>query len=113
MWSKGDAFHLIGVDMDDNSFPYQIWSGFACFRKSEISLKIVDEWLFHCQDERVITDNDNIFKQNHSIFRENRYDQTVLSLVLKKNKIFMKDTYLSFLLSGTPHSQLIHRVPAT
>ena len=113
MWSKGDAFHLIGVDMDDESYPYQIWSGFACFRKTEISMKIVNEWLTYCQDERIITDNDNVFKQNHPIFRENRYDQTVLSLVLKKNKIFMKDTYLSFLLSGAPHSQLIHRVTGT
>jgi hypothetical protein len=113
MWSKGDAFHLIGVDINDESYPYQIWSGFICLRKNEKTIDIIDQWLNHCQDERIITDNVNVFQNNHSTFRENRYDQTVLSLVLKKNKIFMIDSPLSNVLSGYPHSKLIHRVPGT
>lgn len=113
MWSKGDAFHLIGVDMNDDSYPYQIWSGFICLRKSKKTVSIINEWLEFSQDERIITDNPNIFQDNHHIFRENRHDQTVLSLVLKKNKIYMVDSELSNLLSGYPHSKLIHRVPNT
>lgn len=113
MWSKGDAFHLIGVDINDDNHPYQIWSGFVCLKKNKRSIGIIDQWLEYCQDERIITDNPNLFQNNHSIFRENRYDQTVLSLVLKKNKIYMSDCLLSNILSGNPHSPLIHRAPGT
>lgn len=113
MWSKGDAYHLIGVDMNDQKYPYQIWSGFICLRKSKNSYNIINQWLEYSEDERIITDNTNILQDNHPIFRENRYDQTVLSLVLKKNNIHMIDSKLSNLLSGYPHSSLIHRVPGT
>lgn len=113
MWSKGDAFHLIGVDINDQRDPYQIWSGFICLKKSKNSIHIIDQWLEYCQDERIITDNVNIFQNNHISFIENRYDQTVLSLVLKKNKISMKESTLSNLLSGNPHSKLINRIHGT
>jgi hypothetical protein len=113
MWSKGDAFNLIGVDINDSTYPYQIWSGFVCLRKNNKSVNIINQWLDYCQDERIVTDNPNIFQSNHPSFRENRYDQTVLSLVLKKNNIFMKDFTLSKILSGYPHSSIIHRIENT
>ena len=110
MWSKGDAYHLIGVDMEGDIDPYQIWSGFVCLKKNSKTIQIIDQWLDYCQDERIISDNPNVFQENHHIFRENRYDQTVLSLVLKKNNVYMKESMLSRILSGHPHSPLIHRI---
>lgn len=114
MWSKGDAFSLIGVDMNNMYDNEQCWSGFICLRNCDKSKSIIDQWLEYCKDERIISDIPNTIQNNHNIFRENRYDQTVLSLVLKKNNfVINEDNNITRIFSGIPHSPLIYRVPGT
>jgi hypothetical protein len=80
-YSKGDAFNLIGLNMNDSDL--HAWAGFVCFRICEESIKFVDEWVNFCLDGRIITDSPSNFP-NHKTFIQNRYDQTVFSLLLKK-----------------------------
>lgn len=114
MWSKGDAFSLIGVDMNNMYDNEQCWAGFMCIRNCDKTTSIIEQWLEYCKDERIISDIPNTIQDNHSIFRENRYDQTVLSLVLKKNNfVINENNKITRDFSGIPHSSLIHRVPGT
>ena len=84
-YSKRDAFIIMGVDSPFYSETDQYMAGIQLYKKCEYSLKFIHEWLYYCQDIRIITDNENILgKPNYPDFIENRHDQTVLSLLIKK-----------------------------
>jgi hypothetical protein len=106
-YSKGDSFNLMGVDMVENE--YHSWAGFLCLRNCKKSETFINDWVNYCKDERIVTDMPSIIK-NHRSFIQNRYDQTVFSLLLKKYKIQLQECELSNLLSGNPSSKLVHRV---
>lgn len=99
-WSKGDAFDRIGVDMFNMYEELQVWSGFIALRNNNKTRQIIDDWLKFTTDEQIISDKPSIYP-NHPSFKENRSDQTTLSLVLKKHKIDLSDNELSqALISG-------------
>ena len=84
-YSKRDAFIL--MDMDDERVydSYQRMGGFVVLRKNCQSLQFIMEWLAYAMDPRILTDIPNqMGKPNHSVFFENRHDQTVISLLSKK-----------------------------
>jgi len=66
----------------------QAQGGFLLIRKTEKSVAFIKEWLNLCCDIRLLHP-DNIFSnaQNPSGFRAHREDQSVLSLLCKKNGI--------------------------
>ena len=54
------------------------------YKKTKFSIKFIQKWLYYCQDSRIITDDLNTMgKDNYHQFRENRHDQTILSLLIK------------------------------
>lgn len=84
-WTKRDAFVLMGCDSPFYSESKHRLAGFILFRKSETSLKFVDEWLHFSQDKRIITNSENTSGlPNYDGFKENRHDQSVFSLLSKK-----------------------------
>lgn len=87
-WDKRDALVLMDCDNEEYLNSPQICATYILLKKTEYSLRIVKEWLEFCQDERIITDNGNTMGlPNYQEFVENRHDQTVWSLVCKKNGI--------------------------
>ena len=68
---------------------YQAWAGFFLTRKCFISTIFVGEWLTYSQDNRIITDSKSILGKEYTDFIDNRHDQSVLSILLKKWKIPM------------------------
>lgn len=85
-WTKRDAFILMGCDSPPYTDSNQIEATFIVLKKSEFSKRIIDEWLQFCCDRRIVTDEDNVMgKENYPGFRGNRHDQTVWSLVCKRN----------------------------
>lgn len=87
-YSKRDAFILLGVDMPFYSESSQYMAGIQIYKKSIYIEKFLEKLLFYSQDKRIITDDPNIVGQkNYEGFRENRHDQTVLSLLIKKFEI--------------------------
>ena len=84
-FTKRDAFQLIGVDMPFYSETRQYMAGIQVYKKSDYTIKFIQEWLYYCQDKRIITDDNNTLGiPNYKGFRDNRHDQTVLSLLIKK-----------------------------
>jgi len=106
-YSKGDAYNLVGVHM--NECDYHSWAGFFCLRNCEKSRIFIDKWNYYCSNERIVTDIPSQ-TPNHRDFIQNRYDQTVFSLLIKKFEIYCKDSELSQLLSGNPTSDIIQRI---
>ena len=85
MWTKRDCFIL----MDCNSTEY--WNSphcdaaFSIFKKSDISLKFVNEWLAFGSNKFIISDLPNICSEkNLPEFIDHRWDQSILSLLAKK-----------------------------
>ena len=84
-YSKRDAFLLMGLDSPFYSQTNQYMAGIQIYKKSEYSVNFIQEWLHYCQDKRIITDENNTLgKPNYEDFKENRHDQTALSLLIKK-----------------------------
>lgn len=84
-YSKRDAFILMGVDMPFYSETYQYMGGIQIYRKSKFTEKFIEQLLFYSQDKRIITDDHNkLGVENYKGFIDNRHDQTVLSLLIKK-----------------------------
>ena len=85
LYTKKDAFILLGVDMPFYSQTNQYQAGIQVYKKSEYTIKFIQDWLYYCQDKRIITDDKNTLNQsNYKGFRGNRHDQSVLSLLIKK-----------------------------
>ena len=85
IYSKRDAFILMGVDMPFYSETYQYLAAMQIYRKSKYTEKFLEEYLFYSQDIRIVSDNPNkLGLENYKGFKENRHDQTVLSLLIKK-----------------------------
>lgn len=84
-YSKRDAF--VYMDVDDKGFEntYQFEASFLIVEKTETTKNFLREWLQYSCDKRIISDDDNICGlKNYDGFIQNRYDQTVLSLLAKK-----------------------------
>lgn len=88
IWSKRDAFILMECDSTEYVNSPQRLAGFLLLKKTVFSYKFVTEWLIYAQDIRIVSDQPNCLgKENYLGFRENRHDQTVLSLLSKKYHI--------------------------
>jgi hypothetical protein len=85
MWTKRDAFLLLGVDYPYFTESYQYMAGIQIYRKSNLSERFLEDVLHYSTDKRIITDDNNTLGfPNYKEFIENRHDQTVLSLMIKK-----------------------------
>ena len=84
-YTKKDAFILLGADMPFYSQTNQYQATIQVYEKSAYTIKFIQDWLYYCQDKRIITDDKNTLNQsNYKGFRDNRHDQSVLSLLIKK-----------------------------
>ena len=86
-WTKRDAFLL----MDSDSLLYtdspQIMATFLLVKKNKESLNFIKRWQDYSSDSRVLSDDVNVMgKDNYPEFIEHRHDQSILSLLCKKEK---------------------------
>ncbi len=87
-WSKRDALILMGMDNPQTLQSNQFCGGYVIVRNCEEAKRLITEWVRYAKDERIVTDNANVMGyENYSEFRENRHDQTVWSLLCKKNGV--------------------------
>jgi hypothetical protein len=96
-WTKRDCFVL--MNCDNKLF----WNSVQCdassciFKKSDVSVRFVEEWLTYCCDKRIMTDMPNTCgKKNLFGFIQHRYDQSVLSLLAYRDKITLFRTPTQF-----------------
>ncbi len=87
-WTKRDTFILLNCDNKNYSDTSQRMATFFVAKKTERTMQFVEEWLHLCEDARVLTDKINTLgKENYSGFIDHRHDQSVLSLLSKRNNI--------------------------
>lgn len=84
VYSKNDAFLLMGLNNETFRETEQAWAGFVVFARNFHSQQFIAEWLTYAQDHRIITDESSVFGKEDSSFQANRHDQTILSLLSKK-----------------------------
>ena len=88
IWTKRDAFILMDCDTPEFTDTPQIGATFFACKKCDEAISFVQDWLKYMCDPRIVTDMPNQLGQpNYPEFLENRHDQTVLSLLTKKNKL--------------------------
>lgn len=87
-WTKRDAFVYMDCDQKEYTDQYQCWAGILVLRKTQKTQNIVAEWLNYAQDYRIITDAPNTCGlDNYDGFEENRHDQSILSLLMRKYNV--------------------------
>lgn len=93
-WNKRDCFIHLNCDVPKYTDTKQIMSTFLLCKKNEFTYHIVNEWqnmmsIFHMVADEFISPSKN---KNYPNFKEHRHDQSVLSLICKKNNVsFMED----------------------
>jgi hypothetical protein len=83
-WTKGDAFLLMNAAGGSDGDSRQAWMGFVCFIRNFDSIQFAHQWLTYMHDPRIVTDSKSTLAPDAPSFRENRHDQTVGSLLLKR-----------------------------
>lgn len=84
-YSKRDALVLLDCDKPEFTETPQRCATYFILRKSDRSVKFINEWLDLARDRRIITNEENVMGlPNYDGFVENRHDQTILSLLSKK-----------------------------
>jgi len=86
-YSKRDAFILLDADSPIYTDTFQYMAGIQIYKKSEYSEMFLQKLIKYSTDKRIITDDPNTLGlPNYPGFRDNRHDQTVLSILFKKYK---------------------------
>ena len=99
--TKEDVFHLLECTDERYRKSNQIQAQFICIRKSAKSLAFVKKWLDISSDLNFMgPDNIKLGLTNCEEFKYHRYDQSLLSLLVKKNNI---KPHINPLLIGYPN----------
>ena len=84
-YTKRDAFILLGADLPFYTDTNQYMAGIQVYKKSKFTEKFLEEVLYYSQDKRIITDDPNtLWFKNYEEFIDNRDDQSILSILIKK-----------------------------
>lgn len=87
-YTKRDAFILMDCDAPEYYDTPQICGTYIILKKTEFSCRFIEKYLHYASDTRIITDDENVMgKDNYEGFVDNRHDQSVLSLLCKKEGI--------------------------
>ena len=85
-WTKRECFLVMNCDNGYYHDSPQVMGGFLIIRKTEFTIKFINEWLSFCLIEDAVTDEYDPH-QKLSEFKEHRHDQSILSLLVAKYKI--------------------------
>lgn len=89
-YTKRDCFYYMDCDSKEYWDATQIEAGIIIIKKTNNSLKIMQEWLKYCQNENILTDLSNICDlENDKHFQDHRHDQSVLSNLAVKYNILL------------------------
>ncbi|PKQ45752.1 hypothetical protein [Confluentibacter flavum] len=84
-WTKRDAFILMDCDSPKYTDTPQITSTFVLVKKCKESIEFLNDWEQYSKDIRILTDDKSVLGPDYPEFLEHRHDQSILSLLCKKN----------------------------
>ena len=82
-WTKNDLYDLMCPDLlpqDDNGGQYN--GNFVLLQKNAHTVKFIDDWMVAAKNYHLISDEPSQ-KLNFAGFKENRHDQSMLSLLIR------------------------------
>lgn len=84
-WCKRDAFYYMDCNDEKYYEGEHIQASFIIIRKTDRSLEFMREFLRYGEDRRIITEDKDVCGLSRlDVYNENRYDQTILSLLSMK-----------------------------
>lgn len=86
-WTKGDLFQYFDFQKHHSSNSNQIWAGTIFIKKSDRTVDIIKEYLNVFYENFSLTDDSPSESPNFPEFFEHRYDQSIWSILAKKNEI--------------------------
>lgn len=87
-YTKRDAFILLKADTPEYADSRQRVATYIVLKKCEKTMNFVGQWLKYSQDYRIITNEKNkMGEDNYSGFVSHRNDQSIFSLLAKKNNL--------------------------
>lgn len=83
-WTKRDAFVLMDANESRYWNAHQIWTVVMGFKKCPETWDLINNYLYYCTDERILTEIPNEFGENKADFREHRWEQSIMSILAEK-----------------------------
>ena len=87
VWTDRQAFLLTNTDSPQFTDTRLILGGYFMVKKTDKMMRFIAEWMIYSQDERIVCALANILP-NYDEFYRHRYDQSILSIISKKFKLF-------------------------
>ena len=86
-WTKRDAFLLMDCDSEKYTESPQTMATFFLLKKTKKTIDFISTYKKYCFDSRILSDDPNVIgKENYAQFIEHRHDQSILSLLSKKEE---------------------------
>jgi hypothetical protein len=93
---KKDCFVLMGAESEEYYNTPQNEAGAIAFKKTRFNEHFLEEWLFYCKNENILTDISNIHGENDPTFIRHMHDQAILSILTTRHKMgYSEELYLS------------------
>ncbi len=87
-YTKADTWKYFKVDQDSEILKTeQVWSGTMFFKNNSYVKNFLNEWANVCKISKLIDDSESV-EPNHSNFIEHRHDQSIFSIMCKKENIY-------------------------
>lgn len=87
-WTKRDCLLLMDADYAEIHHAEQVAGSPHFYQKNTKHIEFIEEWLFYCEDPRILTDQPNTCGfRNYPDFLDHRHDQSVLSILARKKQI--------------------------
>lgn len=86
---KYDCYKIMGLTSEEYYQAPLAAAGYMLLRKTPFNINFINEWFKYAQTQNpeIITDSPSILGQERSEFIDNRHDQAVFSLLIKKYNI--------------------------
>ena len=87
-YTKADSWKYLKINQESEILKTeQIWSGTMFFKNNSYVRNFLNQWANICQISKLIDDSESI-EPNHPNFIEHRHDQSIFSIMCKKEKIY-------------------------
>ena len=83
-WNKMDLIHKLNINVNDLNNNTQTFANTIMLYVCDETRNLINDWYNYACDYHNIDDSPSIIP-NHSLFSEHRHDQSILSLLIKKN----------------------------
>jgi hypothetical protein len=97
-YTKRDCFVMMNCDEERYWNSIQIEAGLIVAKKNQRTINILNEWLYYCKNENILTDIPNVCGfDNLPNFVTHRHDQSIMTNLAVKYNILIDPVLLNFI----------------